>query len=97
MKTTELIEYFLRDNAIYNDLVNDTSMVEFGGDERSISAVILAENHSVEALCVLDTNSDYVIGNYTHKFVQVKQLYKDKNTIVVVMQKYAVENHIHVL
>ncbi|KAG5624218.1 hypothetical protein H5410_009436 [Solanum commersonii] len=58
----------------------------------NVSTVVLLEKRSVDALCILDMNSDHVIGDCSHKFVQVKQLWKDKKAIVAVMQKYAIGN-----
>ncbi|KAH0634355.1 hypothetical protein KY284_037141 [Solanum tuberosum] len=70
----------------------DTSIVQVGGDDMNVSGVVLQEIRSVDALCILDMNSDHVIGDCNKKFVQVKQLYKDKKTIVAVMQKYVIDN-----
>ncbi|KAK6790667.1 hypothetical protein RDI58_009748 [Solanum bulbocastanum] len=53
----------------------DTSMVEVGGDVGTVSVAALADNHSVNALCVLDSNSDHVICDCCHKVVKIKQLY----------------------
>ncbi|KAG5627057.1 hypothetical protein H5410_012275 [Solanum commersonii] len=38
-----------------------TSMVEVGGDVGTVSVSALADNRSVNALCVLDSNSDHVM------------------------------------
>ncbi|KAH0706254.1 hypothetical protein KY285_010760 [Solanum tuberosum] len=70
----------------------DTSIVQVGGDDMNVFGVVLQEIRSVDALCILDMNSDHVIGDCNKKFVQVKQLYKDKKTTVAVMQKYAIDN-----
>ncbi|KAK6786074.1 hypothetical protein RDI58_014599 [Solanum bulbocastanum] len=36
----------------------DTSIVQVGGDDMPVSAVVLPENRSVDVLCVLDTKSE---------------------------------------
>nr|XP_025884426.1 uncharacterized protein LOC109119054 [Solanum lycopersicum] len=70
----------------------DTSIVQVGGDDVNVSVVVLPENRSADALCILNINSDHVIGDCSHKFVQIKQLYKNNKSIVAVMQKYAIDN-----
>lgn len=66
----------------------DTFMVEV----ETASVTALTDNLSVNVLCVLNSNSDYVICNRSHKVIKIKQLYKDKSTIVAVMQKYVIDN-----
>lgn len=70
----------------------DTSMVEVGGKVETVSVTTLTDNLSVNVLCVLNSNSDYVICNRSHKVIKIKKLYKDKSTIVAVMQKFVIDN-----
>jgi len=50
----------------------DTSIVQVGDDDMTVFAAVLPENRSVDVLCVLNTKSNHVIGDCSHKFVKVK-------------------------